>query len=51
MLSVVTQALSLLYYCLCVGEDLLPPSGDVDEGCEWEDQTYEGWVPYWGLQE
>jgi hypothetical protein len=30
---------------LCASEDLLP-SGDADEGCQWEVQTDEGWVPY-----
>jgi hypothetical protein len=31
---------------MCTGEDLLPPSGDADEGCQWEIQINEGWVPY-----
>jgi hypothetical protein len=31
---------------LCVGEELLPLSGNVDEGCQWEVQTDEGWTPY-----
>jgi hypothetical protein len=34
---------------LCAGEDI-PPSGDADEGCQWEIQTNEGWVPYWDSQ-
>jgi hypothetical protein len=25
--------------CLCAGENLPSPSGDVDEGCQWEVQT------------
>jgi hypothetical protein len=30
---------------------VLPPSfGDADEGCQWEIQTEEGWVPYWDSQ-
>jgi hypothetical protein len=28
---------------LCAGEELLPLSGDADEGCRWEIQTDEGW--------
>jgi hypothetical protein len=36
---------SLMY----AGEDL-PPSGDADEGCQWEVQTDEGWIFYWDLQ-
>jgi hypothetical protein len=46
-LSIVAQALFLFYSCLCVGEDLSPPSDDVDEDYQWEIQTDEGWVPYW----
>jgi hypothetical protein len=34
-----------LVYLLCAGEDL-PPSDDTDDGCQWEVQTDEGWVPY-----
>jgi hypothetical protein len=34
-------------FCLCAGEDLMLYSNDVDEGCQWEIQTNEGWVPYW----
>jgi hypothetical protein len=45
--GVVVQALLLLYYCVCAGEDLRPPSsGDADEGYQWVVQTNEGWVPY-----
>jgi hypothetical protein len=36
---------------LCVGEELLPLSGDADEGCQWEVQTVEGWAPYWDPQD
>jgi hypothetical protein len=38
---------ALVVSFLCAGEDLSPPSGDADEGCQWEIQTDEGWVPYW----
>jgi hypothetical protein len=49
-LSVVAQAFALIIFiCLCVGEDL-PSFGDADEGCEWEIQADEGWVPYWDSQ-
>jgi hypothetical protein len=47
LLSIVAQAFALVVFiCLCTGEDV-PPFGDVDEGCQWEVQTDEGWVPYW----
>jgi hypothetical protein len=50
-LSVVAQAFALVIFIyLCAGEDLPPPSGDADEGCMWEIQTDEGWVPYWDSQ-
>jgi hypothetical protein len=39
----------LLYFCLCAGEDL-PPSSDVDEGCQWEIQIDERCVLYWDSQ-
>jgi hypothetical protein len=29
------SSFALLYYCLCVGEDA-PPSGDANEGSQWE---------------
>jgi hypothetical protein len=32
----------LLWLFLCVGEELLPLSGDANEGCQWEVQTDEG---------
>jgi hypothetical protein len=35
------SSFALVVSCLCAGEDL-PPSGDTDEGCEWEVQTDEG---------
>jgi hypothetical protein len=35
---------------LCAGEELLPLSSDVDERCQWEVQTDEGWTPYWDPQ-
>jgi hypothetical protein len=47
LLSVVAQALLLLFFYLCAGEDLPPSSSDTDRGCQWEIQTEEGWVPYW----
>jgi hypothetical protein len=57
LLSVVAQAFALvviylfiyLFIYLCAGEDI-PPSGDADEGCQWEIQTDEGWIPYWDSQ-
>jgi hypothetical protein len=46
-LSVVAQAFTLVVFIyLCAGDDL-PPSGDADEGCQWEIQTDEGWIYYW----
>jgi hypothetical protein len=48
LLSVIAQAFSLVVFiCMCAGEDVAPSSGDADEGCQWEVQTNEGWVPYW----
>jgi hypothetical protein len=45
------SSFALVVSCLCAGEDLLPPSsGDADEGCQWEVQSDERWVPYWDLQ-
>jgi hypothetical protein len=45
--SVVAQAFALVVFIyLYAGEDF-SPSGDADEGCQWEIQTDEGWVPYW----
>jgi hypothetical protein len=35
---------------LCADEELLPLSGDADEGCQWDVQTDEGWAPYWDSQ-
>jgi hypothetical protein len=50
LLSVVAQAFTLIIFIyLCAGEDL-PPSGDADEGWQWEIQTDEGWVFYWDPQ-
>jgi hypothetical protein len=40
------SSFALVVFILCVGDDLLP-SDDADEGCQWEIQTDEGWVPYW----
>jgi hypothetical protein len=42
----VTLDKSCSYCLLCAGEELLPPFGDADEGCQWEVQTEEGWTPY-----
>jgi hypothetical protein len=51
LLSVVAQAFALVIFIwLCAGKDVPPPSGDADEGCQWEVQTDEGWVPYWDSQ-
>jgi hypothetical protein len=41
------SSFTLVVSFLCVGDDLPPPSGDADEGCQWEIQVDEGWVPYW----
>jgi hypothetical protein len=49
LLSVVAQALFLCFF-LCAGEELLPLSGDADEGCQWEVQTDEGWTSFWDPQ-
>jgi hypothetical protein len=32
---------------LCGGEELLPLSGDADEGCQLEVQTDKDWTSYW----
>jgi hypothetical protein len=32
---------------MCAGVDVPPSSGNTDEGCQWEVQANEGWVPYW----
>jgi hypothetical protein len=51
LLSIVTQSFALVVFIyLCVGEDLPPSLGDANEGCQWEVQTDEGWVPYWDAQ-
>jgi hypothetical protein len=50
-LSVVAQAFALVIFIyLCAGDDLPSSSNDADEGCQWEIQTDEGWVPYWDSQ-
>jgi hypothetical protein len=36
------SSFALVISYLCAGEDLPPPSGDADEGCQWEVQTDEG---------
>jgi hypothetical protein len=43
------SSFALVVYLLCAGEDL-HPSNDADEGCQWKDQTNEGWFPYWDSQ-
>jgi hypothetical protein len=51
LLSVVAQTFDIIIFIyLCAGEDFPPSSGDADEGCQWEIQTDEGWVPYWDSQ-
>jgi hypothetical protein len=40
----------IVFIYLCAGEDLPPSSDDANEGCQWEMQTDEGWVPYWDSQ-
>jgi hypothetical protein len=40
------SSFALVVLLLCAGEDAHPPFGDADEGCQWEVQTDEGWVPY-----
>jgi hypothetical protein len=40
----------LFLFYLCAGEDLPPSSDDADESWQWEIQTDEGWVSYWGSQ-
>jgi hypothetical protein len=44
------SSFALDVFILCVGEHLPSSSGDADEGCQWEIQTNEGWVPYWDSQ-
>jgi hypothetical protein len=41
---------ALVILFICAGEDLPSSFGDADEGCQWEIQTEEGWVPYWDSQ-
>jgi hypothetical protein len=51
LLSVIVQAFALVVFMyLCAGEDLPPPFGDADEGCQWEIQTDKGSVSYWDSQ-
>jgi hypothetical protein len=50
LLSVVAQPFVVVVFIyLCADEDL-PPSGNTDEGWQWEIQTDEGWVSYWDSQ-
>jgi hypothetical protein len=44
------SSFTLVVSCLCVGEDLPPPSSDADEGYQWEVQTDARWIPYWDSQ-
>jgi hypothetical protein len=44
------SSFALVVSYLCAGEDLPPPSGDADEGYQWEIKTNEGWIPYWDSQ-
>jgi hypothetical protein len=46
LLSVVAQAFALTVFIYLYEGDDLPPSDNVDEGCQWEIQADEGWVPY-----
>jgi hypothetical protein len=47
LLSIVAEAFALVVFIyLCAGVDLPPSSTDADEGCQWEIQADEGWVPY-----
>jgi hypothetical protein len=46
LLIVVVQTFALVVFiCMCAGEDV-PPSSNTDDGCQWEVQTDEGWVPH-----
>jgi hypothetical protein len=49
-LSIVAEAFALIVFMYLCGDEDLPPSGDADEGCQWEIQIDEGWVPYWDSQ-
>jgi hypothetical protein len=44
------SSFAIVVSCLCAGEDLPPPFSNANEGCQWEIQIDEGWVPYWDLQ-
>jgi hypothetical protein len=46
LFSVVAQAFALVVFvCMCAGE-YVPPSCNVNEGCQWEVRTDEDLVPY-----
>jgi hypothetical protein len=48
LLSIVDQVFAFIVSIdLCADEDLPPSAGDADEGCQWEIQTDESWIPYW----
>jgi hypothetical protein len=41
LLSIVTQAFApVVFICMCAVEV-------INEGCQWEVQTDEGYIPYW----
>jgi hypothetical protein len=42
----IRSSFALVVSYLCAGEDLPPPFGDADEGCQWKIHTNEGWVLY-----
>jgi hypothetical protein len=44
------SSFALVVSLLCASEDLPPPFGEADEGCQWEVQTDEGWVTYYDSQ-
>jgi hypothetical protein len=46
LLSVAAQAFALAVFIYLYEGDDLPPSDNADEGCQWEIQADEGWVPY-----
>jgi hypothetical protein len=46
-LNVVAQDFALIIFIYFYAGEDLPPSGDANEGWQWEIQTDEGWVSYW----
>jgi hypothetical protein len=39
-----------LWFTCVVLSGYFPCKVTIDEGCQWEIQTEEGWVPYWDSQ-